>query len=75
MKGDIIVAIDFSACSVNALRHAVTIAAKAQSRVIMVHVLKGTGNPPVIYKYADPMDQATKLLEEQIGRASCRERV
>lgn len=66
MKGDIIVAIDFSVCSVNALRHAVTIAAKAQSRVIMVHVLKGTGNPPVIYKYADPMDQATKLLEELV---------
>ncbi len=68
MKGDIIVAVDFSSCSVNALEHAVSIAAKAQSRIVMVHVLKGTGSQPLIYKYSDPMDQATKLLEELVEK-------
>ncbi len=61
---DIVVGIDFSECSINALEHAVTIAQKLKSDIAMVHVFNPGSTHKTIYKYADPVDEATKLLEE-----------
>ena len=61
---DIIVAVDFSECSINAIEHAISIAQKAKSNVKLVHVYNESLYHKTIYKYTDPIDEATKLLEE-----------
>lgn len=68
MKNEIVVAVDFSLCSINALEHAVSIARLAKSNVVMVFVHNAHKPQRTIYKYSDPIDEATKLFEELAER-------
>jgi nucleotide-binding universal stress UspA family protein len=68
MKNEIVVAIDFSLCSINALEHAVSIARLSKSNVVMVFVHNPHKPQRTIYKYSDPIDEATKLFEELAER-------
>lgn len=64
MRNEIVVAIDFSLCSINALEHAISIAKLSKSNVVMVFVHNPHKPQRTIYKYSDPIDEATKLFEE-----------
>ncbi|PKP16931.1 MAG: hypothetical protein CVU06_13765, partial [Bacteroidetes bacterium HGW-Bacteroidetes-22] len=64
MRNEIVVAIDFSLCSINALEHAISIAKLSKSNVVMVFVHNPNKPQRTIYKYSDPIDEATKLFEE-----------
>lgn len=68
MKNEIVVAIDFSLCSINALEHAVSIAKLSKSTIVMVFVQNPDKPQRTIYKYSDPIDEATKLFEELAER-------
>jgi nucleotide-binding universal stress UspA family protein len=50
MKKEIIVAVDFSDCSINALEHAITIAQRAKSDIKMVWVNKASQEKSVALK-------------------------
>lgn len=65
---DLVVGIDFSEGSINALEHALSIAQKLKSNIAMVHVFNPGSTHRTIYKYSDPVDEATKLLEELVAR-------
>ncbi len=64
MKKDIIVGIDFSACSVNALKHAVSIASKTESCIKMVWVKRPDFAKEVIYKYQNVEEEIMDLFSE-----------
>jgi nucleotide-binding universal stress UspA family protein len=65
---EIIVAVDFSECSVNAIEHAISIAIRAKRDVKLVYVYNPAKSHRIIYKYTDSLDEATKLLEELTAR-------
>ncbi|HNQ59586.1 MAG TPA: universal stress protein [Bacteroidales bacterium] len=65
---EIIAAVDFSECSVNAAEHALSIAAHAMTDLKLVYVFNKNQNQKTIFKYHDPIDEATQLLEELKGK-------
>jgi nucleotide-binding universal stress UspA family protein len=68
MKKEIVVAIDFSDCSINALEHAISIAQKAEADLKMVWVNKGTQERNVTLKNHDQaIADAKKYFEEMVA--------
>lgn len=65
---DIIVGLDFSQCSINALEHSISIANRAKSNIVLIYVHNTHKTHKTIYKYTDPLDEATKLLEELVAK-------
>ena len=61
----IVVGIDFSDCSVNALEHAISIAQKAQLDIVLVWAKKPEDAEPEFLKTGK---NALVLVEEQIGK-------
>ncbi len=78
MKRDIVVGIDFSACSVNALWHAVSIAQKTEAFIKLVWVKRPDFTKEVIYKYQNIEEEIEALfaeLEDQIAEKIARDRI
>ncbi|MGC8864616.1 MAG: universal stress protein [Bacteroidales bacterium] len=65
---EILAAIDFSECSVNAAEHAAGIAQRAGANLKLVYIYNPEHKYKTIYKYKDPLDEATHLLEELTQR-------
>jgi nucleotide-binding universal stress UspA family protein len=65
---EIIAAVDFSECSVNAAEHAAGIALRAGTNLKLIYVYNPDLKHKTIYKYKDPLDEATQLLEELVQR-------
>lgn len=65
---EIIAAVDFSECSVNAAEHAANIAQRAGADLKLVYVYNPDHKHKTIYKYKDPIDEATHLLDELVQR-------
>lgn len=61
---EVIAAVDFSECSVNAAEHALSIASRANVDLKLVYVLTKNQNQKTIFKYHDVVDEATQLFEE-----------
>lgn len=69
MKKTILVGIDFSDCSINALEHALTIADKAESNVVMIWVNRPDSNKEIFtIEPENLIDEVNKRFKELVNK-------